>query len=727
MRAFFVAMFWAMIGGWTYAELNTVTYVSHDGGGDGRVEGDTTGVGKVTLYDGPGGDMWNGGDQFIYLHDENKVTGDFSATVRVVAQTESVSGRWGKSGPVAVANLSGNGQMAMTAVVSGTGSQIDPPAEGGHNPVPVRIHGRRTGDGQNGFEPAIRNSSGEIMNNVFPESDPGVIDPPANVSWLRLQYQESTNTFLSAFAPDVDGEPGEWGYSPRITDVDLPTEDDGPGWYVGLGYSVHGDMDLSNVADEEGMHGVSFDNYSIVSEFLPQQVAVAGLTTGTLELAGDRSELEFGNDAEFSGLSQYWYDANMRNNAEAFLEAGLTGTEDYPLLNPTGEAIVSDTTWWRGSQGDVVSDLALPNYPAGLAGTRFENSTNENDYSVRLTGEIFFEEDGEYLIRDGVDDFTMVAIDADGNGELDDLDSILNADIGQVQQDSIGDVHVLDDDWANLDGSDQALEYHGIAEIEGIAAGGEWRKIEIWTAEGGGGDGGILYVGNLDDPDIFDDLDGGALSQEQRDKFVVRPEQLRTTIPELVGGKADAALDPSIEYIMQVNSDGSDQIVVDDRDGVLTTSLDVSGATVVVREGEGLEDGAVITLFDVDTVTGLDSFNLVLEDESQWDLSGLSNGQITFGVGTACDPNTMGDIDGSGDVGFADFLILSDNFGQSVADHRLGDIDCSGEVAFADFLILSDNFGDTVGGAQAVPEPSSSLLSWCACIGIGCLLRRRRR
>ena len=211
MRFSVVAFLWLMVGSLAFAELNTVTYVSHDGGGDGRVEGDLTGVGTVTLYDGPGGDMWNGGDQFIYLHDENKVTGDFSATVRVVAQTESVAGRWGKSGPVAVANLSGNGQMAMTAVVSGTGSQIDTPAEGGHSPVPVRMHGRRTGDGQNGFEPAISNSAGEVSNNVFPESTPGVLNPTTNASWLRLQYQESTNTFLSAFAPDVDGQPGEWG------------------------------------------------------------------------------------------------------------------------------------------------------------------------------------------------------------------------------------------------------------------------------------------------------------------------------------------------------------------------------------------------------------------------------------------------------------------------------------------------------------------------------------
>ena len=515
-------------------------------------------------------------------------------------------------------------------------------------------------------------------------------------------------------------------YSPRVTDVDLPTEDDGAGWFVGLGYSVHGDMDLSNVEDEDGMHGISFDNYSIVNEFLPQQVAVAGLSTGTLELTGQQSNLEFGNEVPFAGLSQYWYDANMRNNAEAFLEAGLAGTEDYPLLNPTGSAIVSDTTWWRGSQGDVVSDLPLPSYPDSLVGTRFENSANENNYSVRLTGEIFIPEDGEYLIRDGIDDFTMVAIDADGNGELDSLDELLNADVGQIAQASIDDVHVLDDDWANLDGSDQDVSYHGLAEIENVGADGEWRKIEVWMAEGGGGDGGIVYMANLDDPDVFDDTNGAALTQEERDKFVIRPEQLRTTVAELVGGEATASLDATVEYVMQVNADGADQIAIDDGDGVLTTTLDVSDATIVISSGEGLEDGATFTLFDADNVTGIESLNLVFGDASQWDTSNLASGQITFGsAGDVCNPNTMGDIDGSGDVGFSDFLILSANFGQAAADHTVGDIDCSGDVGFSDFLILSDNFGNTVAGAQAVPEPSTLSLFLLGVVACGFARRRR--
>ena len=82
----------------------------------------------------------------------------------------------------------------------------------------------------------------------------------------------------------------------------------------------------------------------------------------------------------------------------------------------------------------------------------------------------------------------------------------------------------------------------------------------------------------------------------------------------------------------------------------------------------------------------------------------------TVGVGPTCDPNSMGDLDGNGMVEFADFLVLSANFGAAADSHEQGDIDCNGMVEFADFLALSANFGQSVGAAQSVPEPSSALL-----------------
>ena len=91
-----------------------------------------------------------------------------------------------------------------------------------------------------------------------------------------------------------------------------------------------------------------------------------------------------------------------------------------------------------------------------------------------------------------------------------------------------------------------------------------------------------------------------------------------------------------------------------------------------------------------------------------------------------CLDTTNGDINGDGMVEFADFLVLSANFGRDDnVLHTDGDIDCDGTVAFADFLILSTNFGTAV-GAESVPEPD------CGCLlALGCLMllshRRRAR
>lgn len=55
-----------------------------------------------------------------------------------------------------------------------------------------------------------------------------------------------------------------------------------------------------------------------------------------------------------------------------------------------------------------------------------------------------------------------------------------------------------------------------------------------------------------------------------------------------------------------------------------------------------------------------------------------------------------GDVDGNGKVEFADFLVLSQNFGQDVSSREEGDLDGNGTVEFADFLLLSQNFGAQV-------------------------------
>jgi len=84
-----------------------------------------------------------------------------------------------------------------------------------------------------------------------------------------------------------------------------------------------------------------------------------------------------------------------------------------------------------------------------------------------------------------------------------------------------------------------------------------------------------------------------------------------------------------------------------------------------------------------------------------------------------CLPNS-GDFDGNGQVEFADFLILSTNFGMPGGPSE-GDADCNGQIEFADFLVLSTIFGNEV-RAEPVPETS---MSWPLLLGLALFCRSR--
>lgn len=256
-----------------FAGLDTTTYIDASGGALNNADlvpsGSVVdnGGGSYTLMDIDGGDYWNGGDQHIYLHDSNQETGDFTATVRVVSQTEAIDGRWGKAGIIARSALDGNSANAATLVALGNGSQV-----GGANPVPVRISGRTQNDGNGGFEtgiPAVNSGlaadgDGNVANNFF------LADGSNSAVWLNLSYTAATNEFVSGVANDVNGAPGAWDFSPPVSNVPA----DGDGWYVGIGYSVHNDMATDEATR---MHGVTFDNYAVPEPSSLSLLVLAGL------------------------------------------------------------------------------------------------------------------------------------------------------------------------------------------------------------------------------------------------------------------------------------------------------------------------------------------------------------------------------------------------------------------------------------------------------------------
>ncbi len=159
-------------------------------------------------------------------------------------------------------------------------------------------------------------------------------------------------------------------------------------------------------------------------------------------------------------------------------------------------------------------------------------------------------------------------------------------------------------------------------------------------------------------------------------------------------------------------------------DELIPEPIDISAAGLIAQDwinvayfGEGG------TRFDDVSIQQLPNFRADYSNDLEFNgddldliCSGIATGDITFdlnedGLIDIADRdffvnnfNTIvGDFDFNRNVSFADFLILSGNFGLAGTNSD-GDADCNGTIGFADFLIMSSFFGNGV--AQPVPEPS---------------------
>jgi hypothetical protein len=83
------------------------------------------------------------------------------------------------------------------------------------------------------------------------------------------------------------------------------------------------------------------------------------------------------------------------------------------------------------------------------------------------------------------------------------------------------------------------------------------------------------------------------------------------------------------------------------------------------------------------------------------------NTSVSSPISFICYNTLPGDANGDGIVDFADFVILSQHFGQSTVNGPAdGDFDFSGVVDFADFVILSQYFGKSVPLSPALGSPA---------------------
>ena len=90
---------------------------------------------------------------------------------------------------------------------------------------------------------------------------------------------------------------------------------------------------------------------------------------------------------------------------------------------------------------------------------------------------------------------------------------------------------------------------------------------------------------------------------------------------------------------------------------------------------------------DLVGLTFADPTNNITGQRSVW-----VSEELNFTTDGGVDPQTIGDLDQDGQIGFSDFLILSKNFGKSPATIGDGDINGNNAVDFADCLILSVTF-----------------------------------
>ena len=130
----------------------------------------------------------------------------------------------------------------------------------------------------------------------------------------------------------------------------------------------------------------------------------------------------------------------------------------------------------------------------------------------------------------------------------------------------------------------------------------------------------------------------------------------------------------------------------------------------ILTEGDLVVFGNLRSATTIDRETTLDGVRLSQGTDQEVTLRWFETGSsLVFESGpfslTSEFDITAGDIDGDGVVSFADFLDLSETYGQAVEPSTGADITGDGRVNFNDFLILSHNFGIEP-AAQAAAEPT---------------------
>ena len=339
------------------------------------------------------------------------------------------------------------------------------------------------------------------------------------------------------------------------------------------------------------------------------EISVAGGDLGELFASANDVRLVRGeslDDTYSPGLAQEWSRSGNQGSKLALEQSRFDAGVEPAAFRADG------TDWWAGS----ATYDTIPKYQENLEEAGY-NLDNNDQYSVRLTGEIKFDADGTYRFRDGVDDYTYMALDLDRSG---------------VAGDAANEVLVDDNAWTGVDGVRNGTEGDGpspLVEVEiDVAddAEGEWIAVEFLMAEGGGGDAGTLFWNGLDLENdqiatpgtVMDDPDLLVPQSHTRSKLPGPVEALNSTAKLGDDGRV---------YKMQVSSDllDSDHIVFNGG------TLDVTGVVINVEASGELVAGDSWVLIIGEDVVGADTVTYNFANPDAWDLSQLATtGRIIY-------------------------------------------------------------------------------------------------
>ncbi len=411
---------------------------------------------------------------------------------------------------------------------------------------------------------------------------------------------------------------------------------------MGFGVAVNDD-DTTGGRDTQAMWATAqtdlwmrsdqFPSVQLVGEVIPPLFIGGQGTIGTRTETGTKENPTYGPPTEGKGLKQEWFSATNPGNKDAI--DAIFESQD-PIVDPFRAQ--HGTTWWTGNAaafGDLVR------YPAEVQPPL--NGTDNNDYVVRATGEIFIPESGDYQFADGVDDYTYFAIDLDNSG---------------VAGDDPIEILIDDNTWTSPL-RDQNGGGGGWNEIEiDVADGGEWLAVEFNMGEAGGGDSGVVYWdynpnapegerlgGGVGFPDIAD-----AITVENAPDLVIPDTHLRSTARGLIAADLVATITTPrvLEFDVNGDTDMADQIIVENPDPeVFTTILDVEGASFQINPLGSIINGDSFQIVVADEIVGMPLITSTIPGQT-WTFDALS-GSVIFGTGVL-----RGDFNGNGEIDLGD-------------------------------------------------------------------------